>query len=124
MKKIFLILWLMAVVGCQHQNGADYEQKLSAWIGMSQSALFSQWGMPNSRFVIDHSTYVVTYNRRFSKRTLKQDEFYQSTLSRRAMEIGPQYGHATSPALYYCKTSFTIQNGVVVDYSFNGDACG
>ena len=123
MKKIFFVLCLVSVLSCRHHDGTDYDNKLSSWVGLKQSALFSQWGMPNSRFIIDNNTYVVTYNRRFSERTSEQDEFYHKSLSRDVFEIGSHYGHASSPALYYCKTSFTIQNGVVVDYSFNGDAC-
>lgn len=45
------------------------------------------------------------------------DEVVYSAISNDSYGLPPQND------TYYCKTSFTIQNSEVIDYSFNGDDC-
>lgn len=121
MKKI-VFLMLVILTACQNRPKESYNQELAAWLGQTQWALFRKWGQPDEQFAIDMDTYVVTYNR-FGKKPIEYNrEPYKNMMKYKAL-AGPEYGYSQYPQIWYCKTTFTLRNDIVVDYSFNGDDC-
>lgn len=124
MKKILLLLSLLS--GCvvsQDTGNEEYSQKLTYWLGKPQWSLFAKWGQPDEQFAIDANTYVVSYTKIYKSSSWDRAKIYARELSSEALDIGPNYGSPQETPLYYCKTNFTIQNGRVVDFGFNGDNC-
>lgn len=117
MKKLLLVM--LAISACQHHNANTYEKRLSKWLGRPQSLLIQAWGEPNRQFAINSDTFAFVYIHNYAHAT---NEPYSNTLYYPAL-AGPRYGHSMFPAYYYCQTTFSIRNGIVVDYSFNGDYC-
>lgn len=123
MKKILYIL-LLLICGCTTTTENEgYNQKLAIWLGKPQEVLFKYWGAPDEQFIIDADTYEVEYSKFYRAPLFDREKIYARELSDEIMDIGPEYGQSQEAAIYYCKTNFTIQGGVVVDYGFNGDNC-
>ncbi len=120
MKKIWLVLLAGVCSACQSVR--PYAETLQPWVGQTERSLEQSWGYPDNVFYITPDEKVVTYVRSSTHRynfDPYQDEVAYSAIS------SPVYGFPPQPAetTYYCKTSFTLQNGIVRNYSFNGDGC-
>lgn len=106
----------------------NYEQSLQKWIGASQNSLFSSWGMPDGSFNVSQNTQIVSYYRQSNRPIDGNTRPYAGVeVAYQALD-DTQYGenlsnYASNSPVYFCKTSFTITNGVVVNYNFNGDDC-
>ena len=118
MKK--LILWTVLFLGaCTFANRNSDNFMPSSFIGQSEYTLFDVYGTPQSVYNITPTQYVLTYP--------------QTNLSPRANPYtnefayknnpGPLYGVQEVPTVYDCTFYFTVENGIVVNYSFNGDDC-
>lgn len=115
-KSIFLLLFLTACVSSQ-----PYGDTLQGWVGQSEGALEQAWGQPNNVFYLTPDEKVVTFLQVDASaigddNTPYSNEFAYDSYS------NPTFGDPQYTA-EYCKTSFTILNGQVVDYTFNGDDC-
>lgn len=119
----FLLLLLTACT-----TTGNYQQSAQKWVGASQEELYSNWGMPDSQFNAGPDTVIVTYVQNDNGPIGGNTEPYAGVeVAYQAIE-DPEYGDylSNSPRnnpVYFCKTNFTITNGQVVDYSFNGDDC-
>ena len=119
-KKTFLVLYLF-IVACHHNSG-NYGKSLQPWIGQSEERLLQSWGTPQNVFYVTGNEKIFTYTQ-FS--THKHDfEAYPNEVYYPAIAV-PNFGFPSQPAYttFYCKTSFTIQDNIVTNYSFNGDGC-
>ena len=125
MKKWLLLMFFVS--GCQNVNQAQrYGENLSHWIGWPETQLYAVWGRPTQVFHVDMSEKVVTY----VKASQKESSIYGDT-GQEGFSLGKWISGwfeppvmREQPPIYYCKTSFVIKNGVVVQYNFNGDYCG
>lgn len=124
MKKIGIILSAFASLSaCAVQpTAARYEDELSAWIGQSEENLYAEWGYPNVTYSIGPNSFIATYIKQYSKPIAGDNEPYADEMTYSAMEV-PSYGLPSQQGIYYCKTSFVINDGIVSDYNFNGDDC-
>lgn len=125
MKKFLMLLLILG--GCQNVDQARiYGENLSHWVGWPEVQLYKAWGRPTQVFYVDVNEKIVSYVRS----SQNGNNIYGN--------IG-QHGFSLSnwisgwfeppvmrqqPPLYYCKTSFVIKNGVVMQANFNGDYCG
>lgn len=117
MKKIWFIL--LAVTACHSFGSDNYNQKLSTWMGRPVQALISHWGEPDSQFSINRDTMALVY--------VKSEKYgafepYRDTLNYEGIS-SPQYGYSMYKPVYYCRTTFSVRNGIIVDYAFEGDDC-
>lgn len=125
MKKILIVstafLWLC---GCRviSYSHSTYARKLSPWIGKNVNTLYAEWGAPATSLPIDGNTTLITYYQSESQPIDNDFQPYESEMSYDAMAV-PNYGLPTPPPLFYCQTSFTVRNSIIIDYSFNGDDC-
>lgn len=124
-KTIFFLMFLMA--SCSHINGAiSYQENLQQWVGMPEISLYDSWGTPSSVWTIDEETKVVTYVTSSNKPINGETNPYNGV---GVDDNGiPQENFGESlwddqNTNYYCKTSFTITEGEVVNFNFNGDDC-
>lgn len=116
-----LVLCMFLLMGCA--NSQNYENQLQNWVGVSQETLYESWGTPNSEFYIAPGEKQVTYVKIDESAIDDETDPYQGEIEYSAIET-PDYGFADDQnQTYYCKTSFTIINGEVTDYTFNGDDC-
>ncbi len=123
-KLLYCLTGLLIISGCQNigYSRSAYNQKLSQWLGKSASELYADWGSPDQIFPIDASTVQVSYYSSESQPIDNDFQPYESEIAYSAMAQS-NFGLPTEPPLFYCKTSFTISNGIITDYTFNGDDC-
>ena len=123
-KFIYLLTGLLMLSGCVDvgYSHSAYQQKLSAWVGRGINSLYATWGQPQQIVPVSDNTILATYYGSESQPLNNNYQPYARELSYAAMAV-PTYGLPPAPPLYYCKTTFVIRNGIVIDYNFNGDDC-
>lgn len=125
MKKIFFLCGLLFLSACASHT-EPYGQSLQEWVGRPEFVLQETWGTPDNEFYVTPEEKVVTYVSYSNKPVNGDSEPYAGYEVYYPAISTPDFGfpdNSSSNNFYYCKTSFTIQNGTVVDYSFNGDDC-
>lgn len=110
------------LAGCRYVEPSSYNQQLAHWIGVPENQLYAHWGQPDSQFSPVPGTYVLTYLKSGTYPKFHDYQPYRADLNYGAL-AGPKYGDSQIQKIYYCKTTFTIRNGIVVNYAFNGDDC-
>lgn len=117
-----LILCMFLLMGCA--NSQNYENQLQNWVGVSQETLYESWGTPNNEFYIAPGEKQVTYIKNSNTPIDDETDPYQGYEVQYSAIETPDYGFPDDQNQnYYCQTSFTIINGEVTDYTFNGDDC-
>ncbi len=109
----FATLFVLILAACTHNT--NYDQSLQEWQGQEVEVLYQQWGPPASSQQINEDEMVITYTQ---QQTITEPN--------QTMEGAPSYATNTffdTQETYYCTTTFTIDNGIIVDYSFQGDNC-
>ena len=62
MKKLLNAFLVLGLASCVNQpTAARYEDALSAWIGQSEEALYSEWGYPNTTYSVGPDSFIATY---------------------------------------------------------------
>jgi len=92
---------IIILAGCK--SVANYQSELQVLVGQSEQQLESQWGIPSS-IVLSGNIRLLTY--------------YQND---GAYLAGGYWGRRVVPL--YCNTTFTVQNGVVIQAKFVGNEC-
>ena len=121
MKKI--IFFTLLLCGCANKtiwSSGAYSDELQKYIGQSEISLYQEWGSPDNVIAISPYNKVVSYTEYYAAPQGGQMFPYAQNLNYKAMNQGFT---AENIRDYYCTTSFTIQNGVIASYSFNGDDC-
>ena len=96
-----IIAAALLCAGCSASGPIDsYGNKLESWVGADESELVSKWGAPEQTVEADESSRVLTY---------VFNEF--------------QTGGSGLMKQQTCRTSFSVKNGVVAEYSYTGNWC-
>ena len=115
-----VILSVLLLASCAH-SGVEYGDSLQQWIGQSETSLNEAWGTPENVFNLTTNRKVVTFLRVDDSAVGYDNKPYSSEVAYGAIS-NPTWGNPQYTE-HYCKTSFTILDGQVVNYSFNGDDC-
>lgn len=100
LSRIFIFCGGLLLAGCA--SVAGYQNMLQSWVGSPEPRLLANWGVPTS--IINEGTVkLLTY--------FKQEGVY----------VTGYYGGWAQPL--FCTTTFTINNGVVVNAQFRGNEC-
>ena len=121
-RTIFYVICWFCIVSCA-ATSQNYAQKLQPWIGQPETRLLQAWGNPHNVFQVSPNEKVITFLRIASnghKDAYGNQIYYPAFSSSNFWIPGPDDQQNNT---YYCKTSFTIRNGVVVNYNYNGDYC-
>lgn len=117
--RVIIVMALLAVLGgCA--TTAGYQSMLQTWVGQSEQSLVAGWGPPAA--VSESPPYrYLTFNRFSGYQYTSYGYGYYGYYGYPWYPYAaPGYTYAT-PIL--CTTMFALQNGVVVNSSFQGDGC-
>lgn len=119
-----IMIFLFLLVGCTSSQ-TSYNQQLQSWMGISEEILVSEWGNPNNVTYITPNRKLLTYVKIEDGPIDNNMQPYAGTEVYYPAIETPTYGFPTNGDYteYYCKTSFTIEDSQIVDYTFNGDDC-
>ncbi len=115
----FFILGGFLLTSCQSVH--SYDDMLHAWLGQSEAQLVATWGAPVDMQTIAPGRQLFTY--------IKEKQVYVPGEAPNYTALGEDseydtYGDSLGETFdYYCKTTFTTQDDIIVDYSWNGDGC-
>lgn len=129
MHKLIGVLSVCSLAACSSiSEGSSYSTDLQKWVGRSEFQLYNAWGYPENEFYVAPDKKVVVYVQTYangSPNHYSGDLYYQGMGNNDGV-FGDLFGPPREKQIndYYCKTSFVIQNSMVVDYNFNGDYCG
>ena len=127
LNRFVLALFLLFVVACSSVSSSAYENELQSWIGKSEYRLYQVWGAPADVVYVTPNKKVITYVKTSTKGSNAPYEnqlYYQGMGNNDSLWdklFAPPAQKQTN--WYYCNTSFIIQNGVIINYNFNGDNC-
>ena len=118
---------VLMMTGCQLYGAEDnYSAQLQKWVGQPENALYQSWGLPDKIVPVTSAeklaVYVTTtsqgvenpYSEQLYYQGMGDDDWWNDL-------YGPPVFN--QPQIYYCKTSFVIKEGIVVNFNFNGDNC-
>lgn len=116
---MLILLCTLILTACS--TTANYDEQLQNWVGVSEEHLIDNWGMPDSSFMVDADTKVITYVEYSQEGDADaySDEVYYNAISGPDF-VGPD---ADDNGVEYCKISFVITDNVVTNYNYNGDYC-
>ena len=129
MRKFITVLSVCSATACAGMSDTpSYSTDLQKWVGRSEYQLYNAWGEPENEFFVEPDKKVVTYIQTSSSGS---PDFYENQLYYQGMGnndgvFGDWFGppKEAQSDFYYCKTSFVIQDNMIIDYNFNGDYCG
>lgn len=117
MKKVLCGLIFIAVAACQIQT---YPQMLHGWLGKSEAELVETWGAPADMQTIAPGKQIFVY---VSERQTYLPGEVPDTPFDESLAYN-EYGEVMGQTFtYFCTTTFTTKNDIIVDYSFEGDGC-
>ena len=128
MKKIYLFLIVCVLGGCSiFGQTRSYSAELQQWVGKNEYQLYNVWGAPTHIYYITPDKKMIVY---VSDTSQGVNNPYVNQLYYQGMNPDNEWWdkifgvpEKRQPDVYYCKTSFVVQNGIVVNYNFNGDNC-
>lgn len=118
-KAMFAFGMLLVLTACHSVQ--KYEDYLDSWVGRSEADLVATWGAPNQMQDLGGGRQLFIY--------IKQKTVMEMGANPQNVNFGnyslynPENDMMQSETLYYCETTFTTQNDIIVDYSWVGDAC-
>lgn len=121
MKKTVLTLIILACAGCA--TTANYERVLDTWLGGSERDLVASWGIPDGSYQIDANQKIISYTNSRSAYLPGTAPTYRSTLIGNTVYTTPTGGTAGQVLQFSCKTDFTIENGQIVRWRYQGNSC-
>ncbi|MBR5129776.1 MAG: hypothetical protein IKV03_00935 [Alphaproteobacteria bacterium] len=120
MHKTILSFGILLVLTACH-SVQEYEDYLDSWVGRSEADLVASWGAPSQMQNLGGGRQLFTYIKQ--KTVMETGTVPQDVNFGNYSLYSPQNDAMQSETLYYCETTFTTQNDIIVDYSWAGDAC-
>lgn len=115
--RILYTFILLFVASCAMSNNA-YDEKMQKWVGQPEYELYERWGTPDDVFYISDNKKIITFTRLYQGH---HKNAYTNEVNYQAINSGYQSNNNAYPD--YCRTSFTVINGIISDYTFSGDYC-
>ncbi len=114
----------LIAAGCATER-ITYADTLRPWIGQTETRLQQSWGIPHTVYHLTPQTKIVTYLEISGRPRNGDTRPYAGYEVHYAAIETPDFGFPSQSESndYYCQTTFTITDGIVSNFSFNGDDC-
>lgn len=114
------LLGLAILVGCASTR--NYEAMLNTWVGSPEDALLQKWGPPSNVYQSGTAKYL-TFAKSGSAYVPGTLPTYQTSVVGNTVYSTPVGGTAGYTVSKNCNTTFIVQNGRVVSWRWDGNAC-
>lgn len=115
---LFALTCLAALTGCA--TGPSLQSQMAAYIGDDEQTLVQHLGVPDKQITVNGTSYLA-YDRHSAE---IQPNYYGSGF------YGPFYdgwrydaGYPSQIYVFFCETTFYVQNGRVVSFTLRGNDC-
>lgn len=122
MRAIFIIIVGLILTACSSATTQKYDSLLNAWLNKPEVELVSSWGAPDNVYTVANQKFISYYSQhnQYIPRTVYR---YQPFFT-----AGWPYYDPFSDVSYQviskiCKTTFTIENNLIIAWSHQGDGC-
>ena len=112
---------LFVLNACVDMN-TEYAKMLDTWIGAPEIALIRTWGTPIRTYEMSNITYI-TFRDSSIFSTPGTSPSYSTTFVGNSAYTTSYGGISPSVVQLQCETTFGVRNGIVVDYTFQGNHC-
>lgn len=121
-KTSYLLLSLcFFVAGCATTKG--YEMVLDSWVGGSERELIDSWGSPDNVYQLDNHQRILTYQSGGSAYIPGTSPSYLTTVSGNTATTTPYGGSPGFVIQKSCKTEFTLVDGIIERWRWQGNSC-
>lgn len=121
--KITWILALAALALSACATTSKYEAVLASWVGSTENELVASWGPPAGLYTTPDGSRVLTYNSEGNMYLPGTAPTYQSTIIGNTVYTKPVGGVAPTNIHLSCKTNFTVVNGRITTWRWQGNNC-
>jgi hypothetical protein len=120
--KIYSLIFaaLVSLSGCA--TTANFEKMLSTWVGVSEENLISRWGPPTRAYASGRTKYL-TFDKSATGYVPGTPPTYSTTVIGNTAYTNTHGGTSGYVYTKNCSTTFTITNGVVSSWRWEGNAC-
>ena len=118
MKKVIL-LFLIICAGCQAPTEENYVRNVKAWVGHTPEELISQWGEPTQVISNQGSQYYIY----MIHKDIGLGEMTGNGGINEENAVYPLQNPQVYQADLFCQTTFVVQNGIIQNWSFEGNDC-
>lgn len=98
----------------------NYDAVLQGWQGQPVQSLYNNWGPPNSVNPLADGGELLTYNSQVMSNVSPQVSLEDELSGAPSYADNPFF---SSQETFFCTTTFTVNNGFITDYSYEGDDC-
>jgi hypothetical protein len=124
MRRILAVVVLSVVVtvgGCA--TAAKYEAILDSWMGSAEGELVSAWGPPINVYEAPDGTRILTFNSARNVYIPGQAPNYTTTVIGNTAYTNAVGGRAPMALDLSCATNFTVKNGKIISWRYQGNDC-
>ncbi|MFI3242181.1 MAG: hypothetical protein R3Y43_06405 [Alphaproteobacteria bacterium] len=118
MKKM-IALFVLFLASCVHQP--SYEEQIAVWQGQNVEYLYNEWGMPETTQPLANGGMLLVYTQTQEQTVPQQVSIEQEVSGNAPSFAGSPFFNTQNT--YFCSTTFTVENGIITGYSFEGDNC-
>ena len=101
---------------------AKYQEVLKTWMGLNEVELVNQWGPPDRVYELEGNRYI-TYVRGGTAYLPGTSPSYQTRVIGNTAYTNPVGGVPPMIINTSCVTTFTVQNGKITHWRYEGNAC-
>ena len=117
-KELIFLSGIMLACACQSRF-EKYNSFVRSWVGKSEAELIETWGAPDQMQTIGPNRQIFVY---IKERQVRLNETETPSQYLGADSAYPNNAFAQTLD-YYCQTTFTTQDDIIVDYAVAGDGC-
>ena len=121
MRHAAIILGVLALSACASEE--KFQQAAASWIGRSEDALVSQFGPPDRSHTTSDGSRIIEWRRQNESYIPGTPPTYQTYCTGRICNSYPVGGSPGFAYTNWCNLSFTVHEGVVRNYRYEGNSC-
>lgn len=118
-----LVGLIIFLTGCATATTKNYDMMLNQWLNKTELQLVSYWGAPDKTYKLGNQEFLSYYSQ-YNEDVPEVTDNYQPFFINGLPDYDPieeNINYQVVPQI--CKTTFTIENNIVVAWNHHGSGC-
>lgn len=123
LRGLSLVAIILFLTGCATPSTQKYDMMLNQWLNKTELQLVSYWGAPDKSYKLGNQQFLSYYSQ-YNEDIPNISENYQPFFINGLPDYDPVLENVNYQVVpEVCKTTFTIENGIVVAWNHHGAGC-